>query len=144
MKALFDTSLLVAGLVEAHPFHDRAFAWLRRARERRLELHISAHSVAELYAVLTVLPVRPRIAPSTARRLVRDNTEAASSVVTLTAADYDRTVERMATLGLGGGAVYDALIARAAEKASVDKLVTFNVADFERVWPEGRSVITPA
>jgi len=31
VKVLFDTSVLVAALVAAHPAHDRAFPWLKRA-----------------------------------------------------------------------------------------------------------------
>jgi predicted nucleic acid-binding protein len=40
-----------------------------------------------------------------------------------------------------GGAVYDAIIARAAEKVKVDKLLTFNVRHFRRVWPESGDII---
>ena len=32
MKILFDTSVLVAALVESHPMHTRAFPWLKKAR----------------------------------------------------------------------------------------------------------------
>lgn len=38
--------------------------------------------------------------------------------------------------------IYDALIARAAEVARVDRLVTLNEAHFRRVWPEGVERIT--
>jgi len=41
------------------------------------------------------------------------------------------------SLGLTGGIVYDALIAFAARKAKVDRMLTFNVSNFRRVWPEG-------
>jgi len=47
-------------------------------------------------------------------------------------------------MGLWGGSVYDALIARAAEKAVVEHLVTFNASHFRRVWPEGEPLlVTP-
>lgn len=48
----------------------------------------------------------------------------------------------MANLGLSGGSVYDALIARSAQKSQVDRLLTLNVDDFKRVWPEGIEKIT--
>ena len=38
-------------------------------------------------------------------------------------------------------AIYDAVIARAAEKERVDRLVTFNTAHFLRVWPAGATRI---
>jgi predicted nucleic acid-binding protein len=46
-------------------------------------------------------------------------------------------------LELSGGAVYDSLIARAAEKAGADRLLTLNPAHFHRVWPEGAAAILP-
>jgi len=33
MKTLFDTSVIVAGLIEAHPMHGRAFPWIKQARD---------------------------------------------------------------------------------------------------------------
>jgi len=47
----------------------------------------------------------------------------------------------MADLGLSGGIIYDALIAKAAQKHSVDRVLTFNTEDFKRVWPEGENYI---
>lgn len=41
------------------------------------------------------------------------------------------------TLDLAGGVVHVALIARAAEGAHVDRLVTLNAAGFRRAWPQG-------
>lgn len=37
--------------------------------------------------------------------------------------------------------IYDALIARAAEKAGADRLLTLNKADFERVSPETAAIL---
>lgn len=41
-------------------------------------------------------------------------------------------------MGLAGGIIYDALIAKAAWKANVDRLLTVNRSHFEKVW-EGES-----
>ena len=142
MRVLFDTSVLVAASVEPHPMHDRAFVWLRRAKAAELEMLVASHTIAELYAVLTTLPVRPRITPDTALRLILENVRKNARIVALSASDYDVTIERLAGLGLPGGAVYDALIARAAEKSSAERLLTLNTTDFERVWPEGKPLIT--
>jgi predicted nucleic acid-binding protein len=50
----------------------------------------------------------------------------------------------MADLGLSGGIIYDALIAKAAQKSKVDHLLTYNVDDFKRIWPEGvKHIISP-
>ena len=141
MKVLADTSVLVAAMVESHPRHARAFPWLRRAKGGDVKMAVAAHTLAELHAVLTTLPVSPRIGAQTARRLIRDDVESRSDVIELRRGDYLIVLDRMAELALSGGSIYDALIARAAEKANVAKLLTLNVADFRRVWPQGVGTI---
>ncbi|VAX34835.1 hypothetical protein MNBD_UNCLBAC01-1474 [hydrothermal vent metagenome] len=71
MKILFDTSVFVAAIVSSHPKHTQAFLWLRRAKEGDFELYVAEHSLAELYAVLTTLPIKPRIFPSVAQKLIQ-------------------------------------------------------------------------
>jgi len=141
VKVLFDTSVLVAGLVEAHPAHARALQWLSRALSKEIDYYVAAHSVAELYAVLTRMPVHPRITPGAAGRMVRANIETQASIVALTKADYLAVIRDMADLGLSGGVVYDALIARSARKGACQALLTLNPGDFHRVWPDHDGVV---
>lgn len=141
MKVLFDTSVLVAAIVEPHPMHSQALPWLKQAKKKEIEFFISCHSLAELYAVLTTLPVHPRIGPQTARRLIREDIETSARIISLSSSDYIATIQQMADLGMAGGCIYDALIARAARKSNIDRLLTFNANDFIRVWPEGEGVI---
>lgn len=131
-KTLFDTSVLVAALVERLPEHPRAAAELRRVSATKRDACAAVHALAELYAVLTTLPVSPRITPGQARRLVQHNVSSRMELVALDGFDYDATVDRLTDLGLSGGVVYDALHLRAAEKAGAERLVTFNRRDFER------------
>ena len=70
MRVLLDTSVLVAAMVEAHPAHAEALPWVQRVRDGTDIGLVAAHSVAELYAVLTTLPVEPRIPPESARHLI--------------------------------------------------------------------------
>jgi predicted nucleic acid-binding protein len=137
VRVLFDTSVLVAALIQSHAHHDRSLPWLQRGQNGDITFLVAGHTLAELYSVLTTLPVRPRLSPSLAWRLVHENVETAAEIVTLTDADYLRTVERLAQRGMAGGIIYDALIARAAEKAEAERLLTWNEAHFRRVWPEG-------
>ncbi len=141
MKVLLDTSVLVAALVEPHPEHLRALPWLTRPKSKSGELVISSHSIAEVYAVLSTLPVSPRISPGLAWRLIHESIEPNVSIVSLTSSEYMATVKRLSDLGLSGGAVYDALIVKAAQKSGADRIVTFNMNDFRRVWPEGANRI---
>ncbi len=62
-------------------------------------------------------------------------------MVALSTTDYRATIKQLAGVGLAGGVVYDALIARAAQKARVDRLLTLDTDDFERVWPAGTAKI---
>ena len=50
----------------------------------------------------------------------------------------------MSDMGLIGGTIYDALIAKVAQKAKVDRLFTLNIDHFKRVWQEGeKKIIAP-
>jgi predicted nucleic acid-binding protein len=142
VRVLLDTSILVAALVRSHPRHGVALPWLARAKAGALELIVAAHTLAELQAILTTLPLRPRISPETAVRLRDENLPLSTEIVALDADSYREVVNRMAALGLAGGIVYDALIARAAEIAGVERLVTLNEVRFRRAWPQGEQRIT--
>jgi predicted nucleic acid-binding protein len=144
MKVLLDTSVLIAAFVEGHPDHERALSWVQRIKSREIAGAVAAHSLAELYAVLTVLPIRPRIPPEGAWQIIRENLLTGFEIITLSTADYRTVIQALAASHISGGAIYDALIARAAEKARVDHLVTLNPDDFRRVWPPlTERVLTP-
>lgn len=142
MKTLFDTSVLVAAIVEPHPMHNRALPWLQRAKTGELAFFVASHTLAELYAVLTTLPIKPMISPSTAWRLIHDNIEISAKIISLSPSDYQDIIKRVSEFGLSGGIIYDALIVKAAKKSKVECLLTFNINDFKRVWPDGESIIT--
>ena len=141
MRALFDTSVLVSAVVQAHPMHERALPWLMRVQNREIELALSCHSLAELFSTLTRLPVTPRITPARATQLVFEITTLSRQVVPLDREDYLSTIQRIASMGLSGSLIYDALIARAAEKVGAEHLLTFNESHFRQVWPEGESLL---
>lgn len=135
MKVVFDTSVLVAALVVPHPLHERALKWLERARAGEVEYLVAGHTLAELYAVLTSLPVSPRISPSMAWQLIDENVTRAATLIPLSITDYRVTIQRGADQGWGGGVIYDALLAQAAYKVRAQVVLTFNLDDFKRVWP---------
>lgn len=142
MKVMFDTSVLVAGMVEPHPMHERALPWLKRARSGDLEFFVASHTLAELYAVLTTLPVSPRISPGAAWRLIREDVITAAKIISISPSDYGAVIRRVADLGMSGGIIYDAIITKAAQKAQVDRILTLNPDDFTRAWPEGATLIS--
>lgn len=141
MRIFFDTSVLVAAFVESHPAHKVALKRLNKVRAGTDTFIVGGHTLAELYAVLTRLPVRPSIGSALARRLVEENTQDAEISV-LSAKDYLKVLARMDEKGLRGGVVYDALLFHAACKAKADLLITLNEKDFKRIQEkENRPVI---
>jgi len=46
MKILFDTSVMIAAMVEPHPMHSRAFPWLRRGKGGEFDILVSSHTLA--------------------------------------------------------------------------------------------------
>jgi len=135
MRILLDTSVLVAAMVEAHPAHLQALPWLQKAKDSTYTGLVAAHSLAELYAILTTLPVHPRIHPAVAQQLIKSNVLDKFEIVPLSGEDYTAVIDRLADLGIIGGATYDGLILHAASKADVDQVVTLNEKDFRRVYP---------
>jgi predicted nucleic acid-binding protein len=131
-RILFDTSCIVSALLQAHPEHARTSPWLNKATLGQVSGFIAAHSLAETYAILTRLPQGLRATPRDALTLIKHNLTPLE-IVTLSVDDYLNTVERMVNLGLPGGGIYDALIAKAALVAKVDILLTLNSKDFTRL-----------
>lgn len=136
MTILFDTSVLIAALVKVHPVHERAVSWLKRAKTGEVTMVISSHTLAELYAVLTTMPVSPRISPDMAWQLIHGNIENTARVVPLDTKDYFNTIRQLKVGGFSGGIVYDALIFFAAVKSKADILLTLNASDFVRLKRE--------
>lgn len=135
MSALADTSVLVAACLGSHPDHGAARRWL--ARQRAGRWHVAAHTLVELYAVLTRLPTTPRISPEQAQRLIQANVLGSARVVSLSAAEYEDLLARLVDRQVKGGASYDAVLWAAANKAGVDRLVTLNLSDFQRLAASG-------
>jgi predicted nucleic acid-binding protein len=136
MKIFFDTSVLVAAAVRHHEHFPRAFEAVQRACAGRHRPWVAAHSLLELYAVLTRLPVTPRIHPAEAGRMVDENVRARFEIVSLTCRMYAEVIRTASENGVAGGAVYDLLLLRAAAACNPDTIHTFNVAHFRRLAPE--------
>ncbi len=135
MKILFDTSVIVAALVEKHSARSRALPWFERVTLGSDQGFISAHTLAEVYSALTTLPIHPLLSPVEARRLIQENVIDKFEIIALTSTDYTELIEHLSGLDIIGGATYDAIHLRAAAKAEVDQVVTLNAKDFRRVYP---------
>ena len=136
MRVFFDTSVLVAALVDSHPSHRAAFARLRQVWSQSDTGLVAVHSLAELHATLTAFPQKPRISAADASLLIQRSVLDKFEVVPLSVDDYAAVIEQLATSSLISGVIYDALILRAALKANADHVLTLNEKDFRRVYPE--------
>jgi predicted nucleic acid-binding protein len=128
---LLDINCLVAAVCSWHEHHEATRREIERRHASGQKLALSAHSLAEAYSVLTRLPEPHRLSPDDALALIESNW-GETRLVALTASDYRVTLRRCRDAALGGGAVYDALIAACARKARVSTLVTWDVGGFER------------
>jgi len=76
-------------------------------------ISLSGHALAETYSVLTRLPGDARLAPADAARLL--DTRFAAPLV-LSSSRARKLPDTLSKLGIAGGAVYDALVALAANE----------------------------
>lgn len=132
VKILFDTSVLIAAFIANHPQHQSCQLWVQSVKDKTVNGIIGTHTLAETYSVLTRLPINPPISAKLAKRLIQENLND-FTIVSLNDKDYLEVIEKMVNLNLIGGAIYDAIIERAALKISADKILTLNPNHFTRL-----------
>jgi predicted nucleic acid-binding protein len=131
MKALFDTSVLVAAILTGHEQHQSCVAILKQAQKLEVTGLVCTHSLAELYAVLTRIP-QMKVPPTLAQSLLNNNLRS-FEVIALLPEDYFSAIELMVQNQLPGGGIFDALIAQASLKTQADVLFTLNPKHFTRL-----------
>ena len=141
MKRFFDTTVLVAAVLEEHQHHLPSFRAFAAAT--RTNAFCAAHSVAEMYAILTRMPGKQRLSSDQAL-LALSAVEARLTVVPLDASEYFAAIRKCASIGIAGGTIYDGLIASCALKSKADVIYTWNVAHFLLLGSEvAQKVRTP-
>jgi predicted nucleic acid-binding protein len=144
MKALFDTSVLIAGTLKTHPHHAACRPWLVAAKTGLVEMVVCNHSLAEYYRVVSILPQQPIISTAALWRMIEDSILQWAALVELTSDDYLECLAQASQAGYRSGIIYDALIVRAAVNARVDRLLTINLQHFQRIWPyDPDAIINP-
>ena len=137
MNIFFDTTVLVAASEQSHPHYAQARPALLRVAAGQDKGFIGLHSIAEMFAALTRLPVQPRIHPGEAARIVTENILPHFEVVSLGKEDYLEALNTMARGGWIGAKIYDVLLLRCAARCAVKRIYTFNLADFRQLAPAG-------
>jgi len=133
MKAFLDTNVLVAVIYEDHPHHTASFELFTRFEKKKMSC--GAHSLAEVYSTLTRMPGRHRIDSVQAMLFIREIRDRIT-IIGLTPDEYFEALETFAALGILGGAIYDAVLAKCALKSHAEKLFTWNRRDYERLGPD--------
>jgi len=139
----FDTSVLVAGLIEMGDTSLGAERILDAIRSRKLGRPMTAwHCCLELYAVATRLPAELRLEPDRAREVVAVNVLGRFDVRDLPGSDREAFLKSAATERVAGGRVYDAHIAECARLAGARIVVTDNRRHFVGLMRYGIRVLT--
>ena len=132
MNLFLDTNVLVAACLEKHEHHTRAIPLLQSIHAKKAQGFVSAHSVLELYAILTRLPQSPRISAEQASKLIEDLLSH-FSVVALSSKEYAELIRKLGVSGVSGGKSYDRLHLACAEKCAADRIYTFNLRHFSEL-----------
>lgn len=110
-ELLVDTSIAVALVVADHENHAAANATVGRAK-----LGLAGHAAFETFSVLTRLPGASRRSAQAIQRVLNVNFPV---TVFVSARRQSDLLIELATLGVSGGSVYDALVGAAAVEAKM-------------------------
>jgi predicted nucleic acid-binding protein len=127
VKVFFDTSVLVAAVLEDHEHFERSFSVFSAARCS--SAFCAAHNLSEVYVTLTRYPGKDRLSAAQALMSL-EKIEERLTVIALDTAEHIAAIRRFAANGIVGGTMYDGLIAACALKAKADVLYTWNVGHF--------------
>lgn len=143
MKVCFDTSTLVAALLQQHPHHAIAFSRLQAVKAGTVQGHLTTHGLAELFATLTALPLKPRLLPADVDRLIRHGILACFTVIPLNTDHYRDAMKLTVKQNLASGAIYDALHLIGARSAGCTTLFTLNLRHFRSLAPDDSIIASP-
>jgi predicted nucleic acid-binding protein len=133
VKQFFDTSVLVAAFWGGHRDHAASIKLLGAADKRQSAC--AMHSLAEVYATMTALPVRPILPPEQVLLFVQEVRDRLT-IVSLDEREYFATIQQAAAAGFTSGRVYDALLLSCAVKAKAQVIYTWNLKHFLAIAPE--------
>ncbi|MPZ17966.1 MAG: PIN domain-containing protein [Luteitalea sp.] len=141
----FDTSLLIAGLIELEHPNVPAQRVIDALTEGRLgRCQTAWHCCLEFYSVSTRLPVEFRLDPVEALRLIEEEILPRVDVVGLPDAFRLPFLRAAAQDGVIGGRVYDLHIAETARVAGAELVLTENRRHFSSLLRHGIRVQTAA
>lgn len=132
MKEFFDTSVLVAAFWGGHRDHAASIKLLGTANKKHSTC--AMHTLAEVYAAMTALPIRPILPPEQVMLFVQEVRDRLT-LVSLDESEYFETIQQAANAGFTSGRVYDALLLRCAVKVKAQTIYTWNLKHFQAIAP---------
>lgn len=133
MREFFDTSVLIAAFWGGHANHEASIQQFAKAEKKHSSC--AAHTLAEVYATMTALPVKPLIPPEQVLLFVEEIRKRLS-LVSLEPEEYYESLQRAADRGLTSGRIYDALLMSCAAKAKAEVIYTWNLKHFHSIAPQ--------
>ncbi len=141
MKGFFDTSVLVPVFYGDHLHHKASLElFIQFDRSKGC---CGAHSLAEVYSTLTRMPGKHRISGEQAMLFIGSIRERLS-IIAHNGDEYADALQASAALGIVGGGIYDAMLARCALKARAEAIYSWNARHYAQCGPEvNRLLRTP-
>ena len=144
MSVFFDTSVLLAGLVDFGPQSAPAQSLMHAVAEKRLENVATAwHCCLEFFSVATRLPPEFRLSPADAALLLHDEVFDRMTVHDLPQRDRLPMLQAAGRDGVAGGRIYDTHVAEVARTMAAEVVVTDNRRHFVSALRYGMRVETP-
>jgi predicted nucleic acid-binding protein len=145
VNAFFDTSVLLAGLIDLGPQSGPAQSVLHAVAEKTVASPATAwHCCLEFYSVSTRLPPEFRLTAADAVQLLEDEVFGRMAVHDLPADDRRRLLRLLREDAMTGGRIYDVHIAEIARAAGARVIVTDNRRHFVSALRHGLRVETPS
>ena len=145
VEVFFDTSVLLAGLIDLGPQSGPAQSVLHAVAEKTIRAPGTAwHCCLEFFSVATRLPPEFRLRPEDAARLLEEEIFGRMTVHDLPAADREQMLRFLASDRITGGRIYDVHIAEIARSAGARVIVTDNRRHFLSALRHDLRVETPS
>ena len=142
VKFGLDTSCLIPLVAEWHKHHDQTTRDYQARLARGERPVIAIHALLESYSVLTRLPP-PVCVPANLAEQILTEYFADVEIAGVSPETAWLAIRSLAALDLGGGRIYDALIAATVLRAEAAVFVTWNVKHFLSFAPAGLEIRQP-
>jgi predicted nucleic acid-binding protein len=133
LREFFDTSVLIAAFWGGHANHPASIRAFAAADKKHSACGL--HTLAEIFAVLSSLPVTPVIPPEQVMLFVKE-VRGRLTLISLNENEYFQVIQKCAERGFASGRVYDALLLGCAAKSEAKIILTWNMKHFHRIAPD--------